>query len=72
MKKPKTKPAAKPRIGARHLKLLWSGIQIAVPFMLNEDKVYRGEIIRHLLDSHRAEVLSQIAAGVRRLGGKHA
>jgi hypothetical protein len=77
-KKPKTKPAAKrpavrPKMhgpyaqtAEQNLSHIRMNIQATVPGMLDTDELFRRMIVGYLLDHYRKEVLSEIAAGVKR------
>jgi hypothetical protein len=68
-KKPKNK---KSRPRTHYDRVLTATVQVVAPFMMNDDKSFRARVIAHLLDSHRAEVLKQVAVGVRKLGRERA
>ena len=48
----------------RHIRL---NIQATVPGMLDTDELFRSLIIGYLLDHYRSDVLSAVAAGVRKV-----
>ncbi len=51
---------------------LGTAVQLAVPSILDTDPIFRRFTVNYLLENYRKDVLSEIAAGVKKLAKERA